>query len=241
MPDTKVLFNLARLAGLPERVPWTSYSEFILSISKKFLRKFSQCIRLTLWNRRKKANNRNKGKAAVEIHCKNTPQNSLSSRIWKNPVLCINIGFPSVWFNLMIWVTFRYCLHNAHNQKEVLYMRHMQGCPFLKANVSFWRRVKGSHTSTSSLWSCIAKWINRWPRTHLNSSNPGLPENKEKYFWSILIFSIAIHKSEFTYWCKTPNANEHFESTWTDFWASCLIGLLSWALVSPGAQGTHPH
>ena len=75
-----------------------------MSISKIFLRKFSQCIRLTLCNRRKKANNGKKGKVTVEIHCKNTPKNSFSSWIWKNSVLC-NKGFPSVWFNLMIWLT----------------------------------------------------------------------------------------------------------------------------------------
>lgn len=145
-----------QLAGLLEIFPWTPYSEFILSISKIFLRKFSQCIRLTLWNRRKKANSRKQGKVTVEIHCKNTPKNSFSSRIWKNSVLC-NKGFPSVWFNLMIWMTFGYCLYNAHNQKEVLYMRQMQECPAWKQTYPFeeeWREQPWPRPATPAHPTC---------------------------------------------------------------------------------------
>ena len=193
----------------------------------------------------KKTNNRNKGKATVEIHFKNTPWNSLSSRIWKNSVLCIKVSLLSDSSSWYEWLSGTACTMLIIRKKCYTWGVCRNVLP--EANVSFWRRVKGtamakvSHTSTSSLWSCVAKCLNRWPKTHLNSSNPGIPENKEKYFWSVLIFSIAIHKSEFIYSCKPPNANEHFESTWTVFWPACLIGLLSWALVSPGAQGTHPH
>ena len=194
----------------------------------------------------KKANNRNKGKVTVEIYFKNTPQNSLSSRIWKNSVLCIKVSLQSDSSSWYEWL--------SGTARTMLIIRKKCYTWGICRNVlpeskcSSWRRVKGtamakaSHTSTSSLWSCVAKCLNRQPRTHLNSSNPSLPENKEKYFWSVLIFSIAIHKSEFTYSCKTPNANEHFKSTWTVFWPACLIRtVVSWALVSPGAQGTHPH
>ena len=95
MPDTKVLFTSCATCRTPRDFPLNSLQWVHTEHLKIFLRKFSQCIRLTLWNRRKKANNRNKGKATVEIHLKNTPQNSLSSRIWKNSVLCIKVSLQS--------------------------------------------------------------------------------------------------------------------------------------------------
>lgn len=152
MPDTKVLFNLSADLQTPELFPWTPYMQFILSISKKFLRKFSQCIRLTLWNRRKKANNRNKEKRQLKSIAKIHPK-IVFHLGFERILFCINKGFlqsdSSSWYE---W------LSESHNQKEVLYMRYMQGCPFLESKMypSFWRRVKGSHTSTSNLWPCVA-------------------------------------------------------------------------------------